>query len=91
VTGYGVKGFVCKLQSVKRIDSVRALVCPLDSGLTFTVNHSSGAIGKLLPDVPYELIRDVEFEFISLSFMTSSHRSSELNYHSIMPSYTDKE
>jgi hypothetical protein len=93
VTGYGIKGFVCKLRSVKRADSVRALRRPLDSGLTFEVDHPSGAIGKLLSDVPYEFIRDVKCVFFLHSYMpvSSSDRSSEPNCRSITPGYIAKE
>jgi hypothetical protein len=67
VKGHGAKGFVCRLTHVKRVDRVRALQRPLNSGLTFSVNHSSAAVGNLLTDVPYELIREKTFVFILLS------------------------
>jgi hypothetical protein len=58
VKGHGVKGFVCRLLNVVHVARAQALQYPLDSGLVFSVNHSSAAVGKLLMDIPYEHILD---------------------------------
>ena len=69
VIGHGAKGFMCTLRDVKRIDRNRAMEHPLESGLTFSVDHPSASVGKLLAGVPYEHVLDAKFVFIFICFV----------------------
>jgi hypothetical protein len=70
VRGYGVKGFVCRITAVNRVASARVMKRPLDSGLTFSIDNSSATVGKLLTDIPYEVVIDAQFvlSFFYISF-----------------------
>jgi hypothetical protein len=64
ITSVEAKGFLCWVLKVQRVSPSVALKRPLDSGLVFSINHSSGAVKKLVENVPYENIIDAQFVFL---------------------------
>jgi hypothetical protein len=77
ITSGDVKGFLCTLLNVKRVSSETALKRLLDSGITFTVNHPSAVVGKLVENVPYEQVIQAAFVLPFLSLVCFTYMSLE--------------